>query len=193
MVRENRSEETGTRSEAPDGASDETGQSEVSLLNSRERGGSGRLNLAEKSAWEGFLFTYARVLKSLDQAVDQAERLPLSSYEVLLKLSEADGNQMRMKDIAASLLVSRSGLTRVVDDLERRGLVERRRCPTDARGFDAVLTAAGRRVFRRAEKVFLRHLRTVFLGKLSDEQLAALDGIWESVGFAEPEPGGAEA
>ena len=149
MVRENRVEETGTRSEAPGGASSETGQSEVSLLNSRERGGSGRLNVAEKSAWEGFLFTHARVLKSLDQAVDQAERLPLSSYEVLLKLSEADGNQMRMKDIAASLLVSRSGLTRVVDDLERRGFVERRRCLTDARGFDAVLTAAGRRVFRR--------------------------------------------
>ena len=90
-----------------------------------------------------------------------------------------------MKDIAASLLISRSGLTRIVDDLERQGFVERRKCPTDARGFDAVLTDAGTKAYRRARKVHLTNLRREFLDKLTEEQLTALSQIWRSVGFDE--------
>ena len=94
-----------------------------------------------------------------------------------------------MKDIGSTLLVSKSGLTRVVDELEKRGYVARERCPTDARGFDIVLTASGRRVYRRAEKAFLQQLRSAFLGRLSDEQLRALAGIWETAGLCGPADG----
>jgi DNA-binding MarR family transcriptional regulator len=105
---------------------------------------------------------------------------------VLYKLTEVKGNRIRMKDIGSTLLVSKSGLSRVVDEIEKRGYVKRERCSTDARGFEVVLTASGRRAYRRAEKAFLRQLRSAFLGRLSDSQLAALADIWEITGLCGP-------
>ncbi|MFI1014823.1 MarR family winged helix-turn-helix transcriptional regulator [Streptomyces sp. NPDC020965] len=141
------------------------------------------LNRTERAAWLGLLATHLRLLRTLDTELVAAERLPMSSFEVLLTLAEAPGGHLRMKDIAASLLISRSGLTRIVDDLERQGLVERRKCSSDARGFDAVLTDAGTRAYRRARKVHLTNLRSEFLDKLTPEQLTALSDIWRTVGF----------
>lgn len=149
------------------------------------RGGSPSraLNRTERAVWLGFLSTHLKLLRTLDTELVAAERIPMSSFEVLLTLAEAPDGRLRMKDIAASLLISRSGLTRIVDDLERQGFVERHKCPTDARGFDAVLTEAGRKAYRRARKVHLTNLRREFLDKLSDEQLESLSEIWEAVGF----------
>ncbi|WP_079184650.1 MarR family winged helix-turn-helix transcriptional regulator [Streptomyces uncialis] len=141
------------------------------------------LNRAERAAWLGLLSTHLRLLRTLDRELMTAERLPMSSFEVLLTLAEAPGRHLRMKELAASLLISRSGLTRIVDDLERQGFVERRKCSTDARGFDAVLTEAGTRAYRRARKVHLSSLRAEFLDKLTPEDLTALGGIWRTVGF----------
>ncbi len=141
------------------------------------------LNHAERGAWLGLLSTHLRLLRTLDTELVAAERIPMSSFEVLLTLAEAPEGRLRMKDIASSLLISRSGLTRIVDDLERQGLVERRKCPTDARGFDAVLTDAGTKAYRRARKVHLTNLRREFLDKLTQEQLTALSEIWRTVGF----------
>ncbi|MGW6461267.1 MarR family winged helix-turn-helix transcriptional regulator [Streptomyces sp. NPDC055078] len=148
------------------------------------------LSRTERAAWLGLLSTHMRLLRTLDRELVAAERLPMSSFEVLLTLAEAPDNRVRMKDIAASLLISRSGLTRIVDDLERQGYVRRETCPTDARGFDAVLTPLGQKAYRRARKVHLTNLRREFLGKLSEEQLTALGDIWTTVGF--DSPGGAE-
>ncbi|MFI1887860.1 MarR family winged helix-turn-helix transcriptional regulator [Streptomyces jumonjinensis] len=141
------------------------------------------LDRTERAVWLGLLSTHMRLLRTLDTELVAAERIPLSSFEVLLTVAEAPESRVRMKDIAASLLISRSGLTRIVDDLERQGLVVREKCPTDARGFDAVLTDAGRKAYRRARKVHLTNLRGEFLDKLTDDQLAALAGIWASVGL----------
>jgi DNA-binding MarR family transcriptional regulator len=150
------------------------------------REGSSPLSPPERAAWRGLMFTHARLLRSLDEVVDEAERLSLSSYEVLYKLTDVKGSRVRMKDIGSTLLMSKSGLTRVVDDLEKRGYVTRERCPTDARGFDVVLTASGRRVYRRAEKAFLQQLRSAFLDRLSNTQLTALADIWETVWLCGP-------
>ncbi|MEV7677459.1 MarR family transcriptional regulator [Streptomyces sp. NPDC088341] len=141
------------------------------------------LSRNERAAWLGLLSTHLKLLRTLDSELVAAERIPMSSFEVLLTLAEAPEGRLRMKDIAASLLISRSGLTRIVDDLERQGFVERRKCPTDARGFDAVLTAAGTKAYRRARKVHLTNLRREFLDKLTEEQLTALNDIWRTVGF----------
>ncbi|UIX31946.1 MarR family winged helix-turn-helix transcriptional regulator [Streptomyces sp. GQFP] len=151
------------------------------------RGASSRPFVAtERDAWAGFLCTHTQLLRKLDEELEATERIPLSSYEVLMKLAEAPGHRLRMKDIASMLLVSRSGLTRIVHDLERRGYVERHKCTEDGRGLEAVLTPEGRKVFRRAEKVFLTHLRESFLDKLSDAQLTALGEIWAAVSLDEP-------
>jgi DNA-binding MarR family transcriptional regulator len=70
---------------------------------------------------------------------------------VLLRLAEAPRGTMHVKDIADSLLLSRSGLSRVVDELERKGYVARQACPSDARGTEAVITRSGRSAFRKAQ------------------------------------------
>ncbi|WP_328907524.1 MarR family transcriptional regulator [Streptomyces sp. NBC_00234] len=141
------------------------------------------LNRTERAVWLGFLSTHLKLLRTLDAELVAAERISMSSFEVLLTLAEAPEGRVRMKDIASSLLISRSGLTRIVDDLERQGLVVREKCPTDARGFDAVLTEAGRKAYRRARKVHLTNLRSEFLDKLTDEQLDSLAEIWAAAGF----------
>jgi DNA-binding MarR family transcriptional regulator len=83
----------------------------------------GRLDEQELRAWRGLLRTYARLTKALDAELEAAHGLPLTSYEVLLFIADADGERMRMHDLATSILLSRSGLTRLVDRLERDGLL----------------------------------------------------------------------
>jgi DNA-binding MarR family transcriptional regulator len=143
------------------------------------------LSTRELAAWRGFLRTHARLLRQLDRRLTDEQGLLASSYEVLLRLAEAPGGSMRMKDIADSLLLSRSGLSRVVDDLERKGYVTRQPCATDARGTEAVITRSGRNTFRKAQSSHLRSVRTEFLDKLSKEQLRQLDDVWTAVGLAE--------
>src|SRR5688500_3663933 len=88
----------------------------------------------ERLAWRGLLRAHAAMVKRLDNDLEAAHGLALTSYEVLLRLDDAEGSKMRMCDVAESVLLSRSGLTRLVDRLERDGLVERVSCPDDARG-----------------------------------------------------------
>jgi DNA-binding MarR family transcriptional regulator len=88
---------------------------------------------------------------------------------------------LRMSELAAVVLLTRSGLTRLVDRLERRGLVERRRCPSDARGLLAVLTDEGLRRFEEARPAHLDGVRRRFLGLLEPEDLDCLARIWKRV------------
>jgi DNA-binding MarR family transcriptional regulator len=143
------------------------------------------LSTPELAAWRGFLRTHARLLRHLDRQLTDDQGLPTSSYEVLLRLAEAPGGTMRMKDIAESLLLSRSGLSRVVDELERKGYVRREQCASDARGTEAVITRTGRSAFRKAQTSHLRGVRTEFLDKLSEKQLRQLADVWTAVGLAE--------
>jgi DNA-binding MarR family transcriptional regulator len=88
---------------------------------------------------------------------------------------------MRMSELADSVLLSRSGLTRLVDRLERQGLLERRRCESDARGLFAEITPDGRRVFDRARKTHLEGVRRLFLDRFSRAELRALGGLWQKL------------
>jgi DNA-binding MarR family transcriptional regulator len=142
------------------------------------------LSTREVAAWRGFLRTHARLLRQLDRQLTDEQGLPISSYEVLLRLAEAPSGTMRMKDIATSLLLSRSGLSRIVDELERKGYVARQPCASDARGTEAVITRSGRSVFRKAQNSHLRSVRSEFLDKLSKEQQRQLAEAWTAVGLA---------
>ena len=102
-----------------------------------------QLDERELRAWRGMLRAHAALTKALDADLDSAHGLPLSSYEVLLYLNDAPDRRLRMRDLAASVILSRSGLTRLADRLEREGLIRRESCPSDARGAYAVLTPAG--------------------------------------------------
>jgi len=92
------------------------------------------LTTGELRAWRGLLRAHACLAKRLDAELERAHGLPMSSYEVLGHLGEASAGRMRMCELAEQAQLSRSGLTRLVDRLEREGLLERCSCDHDARG-----------------------------------------------------------
>ncbi|TML38127.1 MAG: MarR family transcriptional regulator [Actinobacteria bacterium] len=95
-------------------------------------------------AWQALLLAQRALLDRLEDDLRREHGLPLSSYEVLLFLSRAPGRRLRMHELAESVLLTPSGITRLVDRLEGEGLVSRESCPTDRRGSFVVLTEAGR-------------------------------------------------
>ena len=140
-----------------------------------------RLDTRELRAWRGLLHVYAQLSKALDAQLVAAHGLPLTSYEVLMYLSDADGGRMRMNELADSVLLSRSGLTRLVDRLERDGYLERCSCAHDARGAFAVLTPAGREKVEAARVTHLAGVRQLFLSHFSDEELDTLGDAMDRV------------
>jgi DNA-binding MarR family transcriptional regulator len=138
-----------------------------------------RLDTRELRAWRGMLRVHAQLSKALDAQLLAEHGLPLSSYEVLMYLADADNGRMRMNELAASVLLSRSGLTRLVDRLEREGYLERCSCAHDARGAFAVLTPAGREKVEAARITHLAGVRELFLGRFSDEELDMLGAAME--------------
>jgi DNA-binding MarR family transcriptional regulator len=142
------------------------------------------LSPLELDAWRGLLRTHAVLVKRLDAELEAAHGLALTSYEVLLHLSHAEGHRMRMCDVAESVLLSRSGLTRLVDRLERDGLVGRASCADDARGAYAQLTPAGLAKLREAQGTHLDGVREHFLRHFGPDELALLGEAWARVSGA---------
>ncbi len=108
------------------------------------------LSAAELGAWRGMLRVHTALLRALDAELDAAHGLPLTSYDVLIYLKQAPRKRLRMAELADSVLLSRSGVTRLVDRLEREGLLVRDACDDDGRGLYAVLTRKGEDLLERA-------------------------------------------
>lgn len=142
---------------------------------------SGSLDERELRAWRGLLRVHASLSKALDAQLEAEHGLPLTSYEVLRYLADAEGQKMRMCDLASSALLSRSGLTRLVDRLEREGLLVRESCASDARGAFAKLTPAGREKLAAARATHLAGVRSLFLDHLAEDELEVLASVWERV------------
>ena len=139
------------------------------------------LSPRELRAWRGLLRVHAKLVKALDAELEREHGLSLTTYEVLLYLNDADEGRLRMHDLAASVLLSRSGLTRLVDRLERDGFVERQACDSDARGSFAVITDAGREKLAAARATHLDGVRRHFLSHLDDARQDLLGDTWEQV------------
>src|SRR5688572_5792562 len=103
-----------------------------------------QLTELETAAWRGFLRTHDALWKTLDSQMVRESGLTLTEYEVLLLLEEGGEAGVRMAQLAQSLGFSGGGLTRLADRLQEEGFLERRRCEGDGRGFEALLTPAGR-------------------------------------------------
>jgi DNA-binding MarR family transcriptional regulator len=121
------------------------------------------------------------LLRQLDEDLERRHDLPLTSYDALLHLAGAPRGRLRMTDLAKRVVISPSGLTRVIDRLEREGLVVRERSDTDGRGFEAVLTKAGRKRYREAHRGHIQGVRELFLDRLTDAQLKQLRDVWVAV------------
>jgi DNA-binding MarR family transcriptional regulator len=140
-----------------------------------------QLDKEELAAWRGMLRVHAALTRALDAELVERHGLPLNSYEVLLFLADAPSGRMRMSELADSVLLSRSGLTRLVDRLERDCLLEREQCEEDARGYFAALTESGRALFAEARRTHLAGVRERFIDRLSRDDLGTLGELWEKV------------
>lgn len=128
------------------------------------------LTAEELAAWRGLLRAHAALTGALDAELLDAHALPLTSYEVLLFMAGAPDGRMRMSELADSVLLSRSGLTRLVDRLARSGLLQRVRCDEDARGWFAAITPKGRALFEEARETHLNGIRRLFLARVTEEE-----------------------
>jgi DNA-binding MarR family transcriptional regulator len=127
--------------------------------------------------WRSFLHAHAHLLRRLEQDLQVQNQIAIATYDVLLQLAEAPESRLRMSELADAVLLSRSGLTRLVDRLQREGLVERQPDPDDARGLFTVLTPAGRRALQAAAAVHLGGIDELVLQRLDDPELLQLLGL----------------
>lgn len=130
-------------------------------------------------AWTAFLRAHARVVRSLEEELQGEAGMALTDYDVLAQLAGAPGARLRMSELADRVLLSRSGVTRLVDRLVAAGLVERASCDDDRRGQWAHLTDAGVDRLRRASPTHLRGVSQHFLDRLSAEELTQLAHLLE--------------
>jgi DNA-binding MarR family transcriptional regulator len=136
---------------------------------------------ASLSAWRLLLEAHATVTELLENELVTERGLPLSRYDVLLNLAEAPGGRLRMQELSASVLLSKSGLSRLVDRMVEAGLVRRERCEDDRRGWFAVLTDQGRSALRRAAPVHLRGIEEHFTRHLEPEEVEAMTAALKRV------------
>ena len=124
--------------------------------------------------WRAFLQAHALLSRRLDDELRAEQSMSLAEYDALVQLAHAPSHRLRMNQLADRVLLSRSGVTRLVDRLVADGLVERSACTTDARGAEAVLTRAGAARLRAASSTHLRGVERYFLEPLSAADRAAL-------------------
>jgi DNA-binding MarR family transcriptional regulator len=124
--------------------------------------------------WRSFLRAHSGVLRELERELAAEAGMPLGWYDVLLQLVEAPERRLRMAELADRVLLSRSGLTRLIDRLQAEGLVRREPSPDDARGTFTVLTPEGYARLRTAAPVHLAGVRAHWLAHFSDDELRVL-------------------
>jgi DNA-binding MarR family transcriptional regulator len=148
----------------------------------------GPLDELEFRAWRAFLYAYSLVVPTLDRELVSAQGLSFNQFEVLTWLRRAGEGGLRMSDLASRVVLSPSGVTRAVDQLERKGLVARCVFEGDRRGSLATLTPAGRVALSRATKTHLQGLREHFLNHLNRTELEHLAAAFEAVLTGEGSP-----
>jgi DNA-binding MarR family transcriptional regulator len=131
------------------------------------------------ATWTRFLKAHSAITRQLERDLADDHSLTLSDYDVLLQVSHAPQQRLRPVEIAKAVLLTRSGITRLVQGLEREGLVERVDCPGDARGFLVALTPEGADLVRRARATHLARVAELFSDRYSDEELAQLARLLE--------------
>jgi DNA-binding MarR family transcriptional regulator len=142
----------------------------------------------EQAAWGALLGVHGRLLQKIDADLQLRHHLTHGEFEVLLRLSWADAQRLRIQDLAARSLLTRSGISRVVERLERAGLVRREEACEDRRGAYAVLTAAGAARLREALRDHVAFVRRHFLSLFSEGELAQMAEFWRRIEACDSQP-----
>jgi DNA-binding MarR family transcriptional regulator len=146
-----------------------------------------KLSPEERAAWSGFIRAHSSIVRELDAELRAAHGLPLSSFDVLVQLSLASNGRMQMHELAEAVHISRSGLTRLVDRLERQGLIERHRGERDPRRVFACITRPGHERLAETTPTHLAGVRRRFLERLSLNQVEQLAVVWDQLLGSVPE------
>jgi DNA-binding MarR family transcriptional regulator len=131
---------------------------------------SGQLGELPLSAWRAFITTHATLIDLINSELAEAECIPLHWYDVLIELYEAPEQRLRLHELARKVVLSRSGLTRLVDRLEIAGFLQRQPDASDRRGSFAVITEQGIAALRKAWPVYAQGISQYFARNLSDEE-----------------------
>lgn len=130
------------------------------------------------SAWRLFLTANAKIITQIDHDLAAAGCIPLHWYDVLIELVEAPAQRLRMSDLAARVLLTRSGLSRLVDRLEKEGYLIRELDPEDRRGFYAIITAAGIQAMKQAWPVYAAGITRLFSQYLNEDEARVLEAAF---------------
>jgi DNA-binding MarR family transcriptional regulator len=133
------------------------------------------------AAWSGFLWAHAQVVRALDRELEREHGIPLASFDVLFQLSIAQNQRLSMSDLADAIVLSRSGLTGLVDRLQSGGLVERELSEVDPREVYVRITDRGAEILARVTPTHISGIKKQFLERLSDKQTKQLAVIWQAL------------
>ncbi|MGW9549775.1 MarR family winged helix-turn-helix transcriptional regulator [Citricoccus zhacaiensis] len=136
----------------------------------------------QRQSWRAYFEATALLQDRLDRTLKESAGLHLADYNLLLLLSEAPEGRLRMGELARLMVFSPSRVTYQVKTLEQRGLVERCAAATDRRGAEAVISDAGRHLFRKAAAVHSRQVKDLFLDRLEDGEAETLLRVFSRLG-----------
>jgi DNA-binding MarR family transcriptional regulator len=132
-------------------------------------------------AWRLFITANAKLIDTIDGELAQAGCVPLHWYDVLIELYEAPERRLRMSDLARKVVLSKSGLTRLVDKLENAGLLRRAAAESDGRGAFAVITEAGIAALRQAWPVYAAGIQSHFAAYMNEDEASQLAAVFSRV------------
>lgn len=128
-------------------------------------------------SWARFVAAYSTITRELEAQMLARHGLTLSGYDALVQLSQADDDGMRNIELANTVLLTRSGVTRLVEGLEAQGLVTRCSCAEDRRGTQVCLTDQGRERLAEASETHVEGVRELFLGRFGPDERRMLDEL----------------
>jgi DNA-binding MarR family transcriptional regulator len=137
-------------------------------------------------AFVSLVRAHSFAVRQLNAQLTADHGLTISDYEVLLRLARAPDRRMRRVDLAEQVLLTASGITRLLDGLERSGLVERGSCASDRRVVYAVLTEAGLQKLREASKSHVAQIDELFAAHFGDDELEAVGDLLSRIGREDP-------
>lgn len=144
----------------------------------------------ELAAWHGMLTLYSGIMRDLDSGLIAAHGISVREFDVLITLVNAPSRRLRMSDLAEGVMLSPSGLTRLIERLERARLVQRRGDENDARSVQVALTDAGEERLNEARTTHNAVIRAHFTDRVSPDELQTIGTLWQRVLRAAGEKGG---
>lgn len=128
-------------------------------------------------AWRDLLAFNTEAIYRTERELKAAGAIPLSAYDILIELETAPEKRLRMYDLSQACILTKSGATKIVNTLEKQGYLKREKCPSDLRGFHAVITAKGSAAVRKAWPVYRQCIENFFTASLSAAEVRQLSVI----------------